>query len=169
GSMVLDRENKIAYACLSKRTEKKLLEKFCQAFNYSHVAFIAVDKQQNPIYHTNVMMSVADKYVVICLDSIKDSFEKEKVITAIKNSGKEIIEISYDQMNHFAGNMLQVKNRNDKNLLVMSTQAFKNLDAEQIQKLQSFNRIIDADISTIETHGGGSARCMMAEIFLQPK
>lgn len=169
GSMVLDRDNKIAYACLSKRTEKKLLEKFCQAFGYSHVAFIALDEQQKPIYHTNVMMCVADKYVVICLDSIKDPVEKEKVITTIKNSGKEIIEISYDQMNHFAGNMLQVKNNNDKKLLVMSAQAFRNLDTEQIQKLQSFNRIIHSDISTIETNGGGSARCMMAEIFLQPK
>ncbi len=169
GSMVLDRDNKIAYACLSKRTEKKLLEKFCKAFNYKHISFISVDKKKNPIYHTNVMMCVADKYVVICLESIKDNFEKIKVIASIKNTDKEIIEISYEQMNHFAGNMLQVKNKKGEKLLVMSMQAFKSLTNEQIQRLQSFNKIILSDISTIESNGGGSARCMMAEIFLELK
>ena len=169
GSMVLDRVNKIAYACLSQRTDKKLLALFAEKFNYKIISFISVDEKSQPIYHTNVMMCVAEEYVVICLDSIPDLNEKEKVVETIKKSGKEMIEISFSQINHFAGNMLQVKNSDQEKLLVMSTQAFKSLTVEQLQLLESFNKIVHSEISTIETNGGGSARCMMAEIFLPLK
>ena len=169
GSMVLDRENKIAYACLSPRTDKKVLQVFCDHMGYKPVVFDAVDKEGNPIYHTNVMMCVADKYIVICLDSLPRKRERDEVISVIKNSGKEIIEISLDQMNHFAGNMLQVNNREDEKLLIMSTQAYESLSQKQIAKLSSFNKIIHSSLTTIETNGGGSARCMMAEIHLPKK
>jgi hypothetical protein len=166
GSMVLDRDNKIAYACLSPRTNEKVLADFCTQTGYTSVLFHAVDGNGRAIYHTNVMMCVADKYVVICFDSIPDDEEKIKVINAILLTGKEIIDISLDQMNHFAGNMLQIENKQGEKLLVMSTQAYQSLADEQKKKLESFNKIIHSSLTTIETNGGGSARCMMAEIHL---
>ena len=166
GSMVLDRDNKIAYACLSPRTNKKVLDEFCKRMNYQPVIFTAVDNNGQPIYHTNVLMCVADKYVVICIDSIPDANEKEKVIEEIEKTGKEIIDINYEQLNHFAGNMLQVINNEGEKLLVMSTQAYQSLNNEQIEKLSGYNRIIHSSLHTIEMNGGGSARCMMAEIHL---
>jgi len=166
GSMVLDRDNKIAYACLSPRTDKKVLEDFCKQTGYKPVSFRAVDSKGREIYHTNVMMCVADRYVVICLESIDDKTERENVTTAITGSGKEIIEISFDQMNHFAGNMLQVENVSGEKLLVMSSQAFRSLTKQQVDKLSSYNNIIHSPLVTIETNGGGSARCMMAEVHL---
>jgi hypothetical protein len=166
GSMVLDRDHRIAYACLSPRTNQLVLEEFCKAMGYSSVCFTAVDDHALPIYHTNVMMCVADSYAVICLDSISAIAEKEMLISEITKSGKQIIPISYSQMNHFAGNMLQVHNVRNEKLLVMSTQAYHYLTDEQLKQLNTYNRIIHADISTIESNGGGSARCMMAEIFL---
>jgi hypothetical protein len=169
GSMVLDRENKIAYACLSPRTNLDVLNEFCNTMNYKGVSFVAVDAAGAPIYHTNVMMCVADDYVVICLDSIKDKHEQELVKESIIQSGKIVIEIDFDQMNHFAGNMLQVHNTKGEKFLVMSSQAFGALLPKQIETIQSFNKIIHSDITTIETNGGGSARCMMAEIFLPLK
>jgi hypothetical protein len=169
GSMVLDRENKIAYACISPRTEKKVLQDFCKTMGYKSVAFEAMDANDQQIYHTNVMMCVADKYVVICLKSIKTKKEKDHVIKIIKESGKKIIDISMEQMNHFAGNMLQVENHKGEKLLIMSTQAFKSLKPEQLKKLNKFNKIIHSKLNTIETNGGGSARCMLAEIHLRKK
>ncbi|KIC91692.1 citrulline utilization hydrolase CtlX [Flavihumibacter sp. ZG627] len=169
GSMVLDRENKICYACLSPRTSQELVGQFCQQFGYSAVTFFSRDQQGREIYHTNVMMCVADQYVVICLDSITDPAEREMVAEKIRQSGKKIIEISIDQMNSFAGNMLQVNNKDGKKFLVMSSQAYHSLSANQQQELESFNPIIHSDITTIETNGGGSARCMMAEVFLPLK
>jgi len=166
GSMVLDRENKIAYACISPRTDKTVLDAFCKRMNYQPVSFKAVDENGDPIYHTNVMMCVADKYVVICLDSIPSAKEKEEVIEAIEKTGKEIIDISYGQLKHFAGNMLQIENMEGEKLLVMSTQAYQSLNNDQIEELSSYNRIIHSSLSVIETNGGGSARCMMAEIHL---
>jgi hypothetical protein len=166
GSMVLDRDNKIAYACLSPRTNEKVLNDFCDKLGYSSVLFHATDINHRDIYHTNVMMCVADKYVVICTDSIRDEEEKTKVTEAIRRTGKEIITITLDQMNHFAGNMLQVENTQGEKLLVMSTQAFESLTNEQKQKLGLFNPIIHSPLTTIETNGGGSARCMMAEVHL---
>lgn len=169
GSMVLDRDKQIAYACLSPRTDKDLLEMFCSPFNYTPVAFIANDENGSPIYHTNVMMCVADKFVVICLASITDETEKNMVIQSIENSGKAIIDISFYQMNHFAGNMLQVCNQQGEAFLVMSSQAYNSLTAEQVTIIESYQPIIHSDIATIEANGGGSARCMMAEVFLQVK
>jgi hypothetical protein len=169
GSMVLDRDKKIAYACISPRTDKMILSDFAKKMNYRPVAFTAVDDKGRAIYHTNVMMCVADNYVVICLDSIADTSEREMVVEVIKESGKEIITITLEQMNHFAGNMLQVENVKGEKLLVMSSQAFMALSAGQVKKLESYNRILYSSLDTIETNGGGSARCMMAEVFLPVK
>ncbi|MDP4263596.1 MAG: arginine deiminase-related protein [Bacteroidota bacterium] len=166
GSMVLDRDNEIAYACLSPRTNEKVLADFARQTGYTPVVFHAIDEKGQAIYHTNVMMCVADKYIVICTDSIRNNTEKEKIMTAINKTGKEIITITPDQMNHFAGNMLQVENKRGEKLLVMSTQAYVSLTDMQKSKLQSFNTIIHSPLTTIETNGGGSARCMMAEVHL---
>lgn len=169
GSMVLDRQNKIAYACISPRTDYFVLIDFCDRMGYRDELFDAIDQNGQAIYHTNVMMCVADKYVVLCLDSIAAEHEKDSVTETIKKSGKEIISISYDQMNHFAGNMLQVSNDKGELLLLMSSQAFASLTKEQVQKLSDYNKIIHSPLTTIETNGGGSARCMMAEVYLPVK
>ena len=169
GSMVLDRDNKIAYACLSPRTDKTVLEEWCSQMDYTPCSFYSVDEKGSEIYHTNVMMCVADEYVVICLDSIRDTEERDKVFDTISDSGKAIIEISYEQMNRFAGNMLQVQNKDGQRYLVMSSQAYNALTHRQIEELKSYNPIIHSDLTTIETNGGGSARCMMAEVFLPLK
>lgn len=167
GSMVLDRDLKMAYACLSPRTDKIVLEKWCRAMDYQPIVFDAVDIAGRPIYHTNVVMCVADRYVVICLDSIPDAAGRELVRQTIDQSGKELIDITPEQLNRFAGNMLQVASIRGETLLVMSTQAYESLSAEQLNRLRSYNRIIHAPLYTIETNGGGSARCMMAEVFLE--
>jgi hypothetical protein len=167
--MVLDRAHKIAYACLSPRTNRSLFEKWCDSSGFSPCSFNSVDEKGGAVYHTNVMMCVADRYVVICLESIPDETEKKVVIEQIERSGKKIIPISLFQMNHFAGNMLQVENWKGEKILVMSQQAYESLNAEQLQTLAAYNTILTGDLSTIETNGGGSARCMMAEIFLPKK
>lgn len=168
GSMVLDREHKIAYACLSPRTHQAVLDDFCKKMGYRPVLFTAVDGAGKAIYHTNVMMCVADRYVVICLDSLPNHAENQMVQEYIGKTGKELINISFEQMNHFAGNMLQVQNSAGEKILVMSSQAYSSLQPAQIKKLECYNRILHAPLTTIETNGGGSARCMMAEIFLKP-
>lgn len=169
GSMVLDRENKITYACLSQRTDVTVLQDFCTKMNFSSVFFYATDANNSPIYHTNVMMCVADKYVVICLDSIKDEKEKNIVLQSFEKTNKQVVTITLEQMNRFAGNMLQVQNKEGKKFLVMSSQAYYSLTSEQVKILQEFNEIIHSNLTTIETNGGGSARCMLAEIFLPVK
>ncbi|MBK8520933.1 MAG: amidinotransferase [Chitinophagaceae bacterium] len=169
GSMVLDRENKIAYACLSPRTNEQLLQEFCKLVAYSPVSFRATDSTGVDIYHTNVMMCIADTYAVVCLESIADETEKKNLVSSLRLTNKEIIEISIQQLHHFAGNMLQVMDEDGALLLVMSTQAYQSLTASQIEILQKHNRIIHSSLHTIETAGGGSARCMMAEIFLRKK
>jgi len=166
GSMVLDRDRQIAYACLSPRTDRTVLEDFCKRMLYRPVIFDAVDAGGQPIYHTNVMMCVADRYVVICLDSIPDAGQRQQVSDIITGSGKTIIPISLDQMAHFAGNMLQVENTSGERLLIMSSQAYHSLDQSQLKQLTAFNRILHAPLHTIESNGGGSARCMLAEIHL---
>lgn len=166
GSMVLDRENRIAYACLSPRTDKMLLEEFCTSLGYLPVAFSALDQKGKQIYHTNVMMCVTDKYVVICLDSIPAAEERQRVVTTIEKSRKEIIEITADQVKQFAGNMLQVQNNEGTQFLVMSSRAFNALDEEQVSRLRNYNEIVHSSLDTIERNGGGSARCMMAEVYL---
>jgi len=166
GSMVLDRENKLAYACLSPRTNKDVLEQFCLESGYTPVLFHAVDQNGMDIYHTNVLMCIGSSFVVICLDSVKDKAEKENVVNVIKASKKQLISISFDQMNHFAGNMLEVENKAGESLIVMSKSAWDSLNYEQKAVLSSFSKPVFADISTIESNGGGSARCMMAEVHL---
>ena len=166
GSMVLDRDNRIAYACLSPRTDTEVLNEFCKRMDYKPVSFAAADNNGQLIYHTNVMMCVADRYVVVCLDSIIDKEEKRNVIETITKTGKEIIEINFKQLNHFAGNMLQIENSDGEKLLVMSTRAYQSLTEKQLNKLNGYNRIIRSSLNTIETNGGGSARCMMAEVYL---
>jgi hypothetical protein len=163
--MVLDRMHKIAYACLSDRTDKEVFEVFCLKLGYEGKVFHAVDQDDKPIYHTNVLMCVADRFAVVCLKAIKDFDEQEMLINSLEESGKEIIEISFEQMNHFCGNMLQVSNSAGELFLVMSSQAYENLTAEQIQTIQFYNKIIHSPLQTIETIGGGSARCMMAEVY----
>lgn len=166
GSMVLDRDNRIAYACISPRTDQALFEEWCKQLGYQPCAFHSVDENGHEIYHTNVMMCVADKFAVICLDSVPKTADRNLLTYMIAKSGKEIIDISYSQMNHFAGNMLQVRNKKGDKLIVMSSQAYHSLSKEQIKQIESFSRIVHADLTTIETNGGGSARCMLAEIFL---
>jgi hypothetical protein len=169
GSMVLDRSNKISYACISPRTDISVLEYWCSQTGFTPCAFTSVDQHGGKIYHTNVMMCVADQYVVICLDSIPDKQEKEKVIQQLIATKKEIIPINIDQMNQFAGNMLQVENKEGRKYLVMSSRAYHSLTPEQIGKITTYNEILHSDLHTIETNGGGSARCMMAEVFLEEK
>ncbi|HEY2648037.1 MAG TPA: arginine deiminase-related protein [Puia sp.] len=166
GSMVLDREKKLAYACLSPRTSIVVLQDFCRKLNYKAVAFHAASENGLAIYHTNVMMCVADRFVVICLDSITDASEKKYVEEIILQSGKEIIPISYSQMNLFAGNMLQLENDQKEKILVMSSAAWNALLPAQIERLEKYNSILHSSLQQIETNGGGSARCMIAEIHL---
>jgi hypothetical protein len=169
GSMVLDRENKIAYACLSPRTDEKILNEFCSMAGYSPVSFRSTDSTGKNIYHTNVMMCVADSYAVVCLESVTNERERKDLVTSLERTNKEIVDISSQQLNSFAGNMLQVKNVNGELLLVMSSQAYESLTTGQIVTLQKHNQIIHSSLNTIETAGGGSARCMMAEVFLERK
>ena len=164
GSMVLDRENKIAYACLSPRTTIEVLNEFCKQTNYSCCTFVSSDINDKEIYHTNVMMCVSDKYVIICLESIKNRIELDTIKKTIEHTNKEIIEITLLQINCFAGNMLQVKNKDGIIYLLMSTTAYQSLTTIQLEKLEKYNTILHANINTIETIGGGSVRCMLAEI-----
>lgn len=172
GSMIFDHDSKIAYGSVSLRLDEELFRKFCAEFGFTPVVFHSYQtagEERLPIYHTNVMMCVADKFVVICLDCIDDETERQNVIDSIKNSGKELIEISEDQMQNFAGNMLQVQNNSGDKFLVMSQSAYKSLKPEQISAIEKYCEIIYSDLETIETNGGGSARCMLAEVFLPKK
>lgn len=165
GSIIIDRGNKIAYASLSIRTDEKLFEDYCQFMNYRKVVFQSVDADGIPIYHTNVMMALGTDFVIICMDSIPDLEEKEKLKELFRETNKKIIPISLDQMANFAGNMLQLKNVNEETFLVMSSRAFHSLTAEQVQEIESYTNILHTDLTIIETYGGGSARCMIAEVF----
>jgi len=166
GSMVLDRVNKIAYACLSPRTNREVLDLFCERAGYKAISFEAADEKGKAIYHTNVLMCVGSKFAVICLDSIPNPHERIVVKESLSSTQKEIIDISFSQMNQFAGNMLEVKNAEDENLIVMSKNAFSALNDDQKTTLEKYGKLIYSDINTIETNGGGSARCMMAEVHL---
>jgi hypothetical protein len=165
GSLILDRVNKIMYACLSPRTDRALTEELAQRLDYKAVIFTAVDEDGQEIYHTNVMMALGENFAVICLDVIADIMERQEVIEVLEDSGKEIIEISIEQMMQFAGNMLQVKGE-DSSYLVMSQAAYDSLDEEQIEEIEQYTKILSSPIPTIEELGGGSVRCMMAEVFL---
>ena len=169
GSILLDRVNQKAYCALSERAHEDLFIEFCEDFDCFPVIFHAnqtVEGERLPIYHTNVMMAMAETFAVICLDSIDDKKERKNVVDHIKMDGKEIIRITEEQMCHFAGNMLQVIGADDKRFMVMSTQAYNSLTQEQITAIEKHCLIIHSPLDTIETCGGGSARCMMAEVFL---
>ncbi len=166
GSIIFDHPNHLAYACLSPRTDAYLLDELCHAIGYKPVVFHSTDAEGQDVYHTNVMMAMGETFVVICLDSVRDADERNMLETHFKNTGKEVVAISLAQMNAFAGNMLQVRNTQDETILVMSTTAYHALNPEQIKVLSKHTRLLYADINTIETYGGGSARCMMAEVFL---
>lgn len=169
GSMVLDRIHKNAYCALSPRSDEELFIEFCEDFDYNPVLFNAyqtVNGNREKIYHTNVMMSVGTKFAVICLESIKDSKERKNVVNHLKQSGKEIIAITEEQVNCFAGNLLEVKGYGNQSYIVLSETAFNALTPIQKSKLETYASLVSCNISTIETYGGGSVRCMMAELFL---
>lgn len=169
GSVLLDRVNRKAYCALSPRADEELFIEFCEDFEYMPVIFTAnqtVNGQRKAIYHTNVMMCVGETFAVICLSSIDDKKERKNVIDHLKQDGKDIIDITEAQVNNFAGNMLQVKGANDERYLVMSQAAYDSLTASQIERLKKHTNILSSSLDIIEACGGGSARCMMAEVFL---
>lgn len=169
GSLLLDRVSKKAYCALSQRADENLFIEFCEDFDYFPVIFTAnqsVDGKRLPIYHTNVMMALAESFVIICADSIDDKKERKNVLDHLKKDGKEVISITEKQMHHFAGNMLQVMGGDGKKFMVMSSAAYNSLTVKQISQIESYCPILHSSLDTIETCGGGSARCMMAEVFL---
>jgi hypothetical protein len=172
GSLALDRVNRKAYCAISPRADEDLLIEFCEDFEYTPVSFIAnqtVDGKRLPIYHTNVMMCLGESFSVICLDSIDDKKERKNVIKHLNEDGLEIIAITEKQLNNFAGNMLQVMGSNNEKYLVMSSAAYNCLTSVQINKIEKYCKILHSSLDTIEACGGGSARCMMAEVFLPKK
>ena len=172
GSMILDRENRIAYCSISNRSNEDLFIDFCEDFEFTPVLFNSyqsVGDERLPIYHTNVMMCVTMSYVVICLDAIDDKKQRKNVCEFIKKSEKELINISENQVEKFAGNMLELLNDKGESVLVMSKSAENSLSENQKNTITNYSKIISSDINTIELCGGGSARCMMAEIFLPKK
>jgi len=166
GSMVLDHQNKIAYGCLSERLDKEAFTYWCGKMQFKPISFKAVDDKAQPIYHTNVMMCIGNQFVVICLESIPNELEKQMLLDSFDQTNKEVITISQDQLNHFAGNMLQVFDMNEKPHLIMSKQAHTSLQPDQVNSLEKYNPLLPISIPTIEALGGGSTRCMMAEIHL---
>ena len=172
GSMILDRENRLAYCSISNRSNEDLFIEFCEDFEFTPIifnSFQTVGNKRLPIYHTNVMMCIATDYVIVCLDSIDDKKQRKNVSSFIKESGKKLIEISENQVESFAGNMLELVNDKGESVLVMSKSAEDSLNENQKNIITKYSRIISSDINTIETCGGGSTRCMMAEIFLPKK
>ena len=165
GSMVLDRVNKIVYACLSPRTDIRILDKFCELMGYQPIVFHAKDRKGVPMYHTNVMMVLGEGFVIVCLECIPDPNEVLKLRTHFKNTGKEIIEISIEQVESYAGNMLEVASSDGETYLVMSKSAFEVLRPAQIASIERHTSLLPIPIPTIEKYGGGSVRCMMAEVF----
>ena len=169
GSIVLDRANEIAYCALSPRADEELFIEFCEDFEYNPIIFEAyqtVEGERKYIYHTNVMMCVGETFAIICADCIDDKSERKMVLESLKKSGKEVILITEEQVNNFAGNMLQVRGANDELFTVMSSSAYQSLKKDQINRIEKHSKIIHSSLDVIEACGGGSARCMMAEVFL---
>ncbi len=173
GSLVLDRKNMKAYCSISERANEQLLDIFCNDFGYKKVAFHSYQtiklnnkEERKAIYHTNVMMAMGEKFVIICLDSIDNIREKEDVIRELEANNKEIIKISEKQVENFLGNALELKNKNEESITVMSLTAYKTLTEKQKLTLEKYTKIVPVDVSTIEKYGGGSARCMIAELFI---
>ena len=166
GSMILDRPNKKIYACYSERTHEQLLDEFGKQLDYDVIGFEAIDENGVPYYHTNVIMTLGSKVAILCTESIEDIKEKNNVINSIESSGRQLVDISREQVLHFAGNMLEVQGNDKKPLMVMSEAAYLSLTKEQLYIINYHNKIVYLPLYTIEQFGGGSARCMMAEIFL---
>lgn len=167
--MLLDRVNRKAYCALSQRADEELFIEFCEDFEFTPIVFTAnqtVDGERTPIYHTNVMMCLGETFSVICLSSIDDRIERKNVIKHLKEDGKEIIDITEKQVSNFAGNMLQVKGKDDTFYLIMSQKAHDSLTQDQVRRLEKHAVILSSSLEIIEACGGGSARCMMAEVFL---
>ena len=169
GSLILDRVNRKAYCALSPRADEDLFIEFCEDFEFTPVVFTSnqtVNRERKAIYHTNVMMCIGETFAVICLESIDDKKERKNVVKHLKDDGKEIVDITEMQVNNFAGNMLQVKGANDELYLIMSQAAYETLTTAQVKTLEKHTKIVSSSLDTIESCGGGSARCMMAEVFL---
>jgi hypothetical protein len=164
--MVLDRVNRIAYACVSTRTHLDPLGDFAQRMGYDVVAFEAVDADGVPIYHTNVLMNVGEKLAVICDEAIPRDDQREAVLARLRESGHDVVHLRYPQLDAFAGNMLELRNAEGERVLAMSRQAYESLDPEQLARLTANGRIVSAPIDTIESSAGGSVRCMLAEVHL---
>ena len=168
GSIVFDHQHKIAYACLSPRTDKELFLQACNYLKYKPVYFFSHDQQGQQIYHTNVMMCIGKKFAAVCLNSISDKAEREMVSKTLTDTGHELIDISFEQMNKFAGNMLELKNNTGNGILALSQSAYDSLTEVQKEHISRYCDFTPLSITTIETIGGGSARCMIAEVFLKP-
>ncbi len=169
GSLIFDRPNKLAYACLSSRTHPEVLNDFCSKLGYTAVLFHSVDAENRPIYHTNVMMAMAKNYTVICLESIKSEEEKAMLLQKFEETGKQVVDISLEQVSDFAGNVIELENKDGQSLLVMSSRAYAAFTDEQKATIEKYSKIVHAPIPTIEKIGGGGARCMIAEVFLPKK
>lgn len=169
GSIIFNHDHKVAYACISPRTDERIFEEVCGLLNYHPVIFHSADENAVPVYHTNVMMCIGEIFAVICLESIPGKEEQNMVKASLQNSGHEIVDISFDQMKSFAGNMLAIQNKKGLKFLAMSLSAFNSLTTGQKKILEKYCTLLPLDVTTIETVGGGSARCMMAEIFLQKR
>ncbi len=165
GSMVFDRRRRIAYSCRSARTSEKVLADFCSKMSFDPIVFDAVDAEGHPLYHTNIMMEIGMQVAVVCLESITEESHRKRVAAELSSAGKIIVELSVDQLARFAGNMLEVKSRNSQPFMVMSASARDSLTISQERAISTYNKILSVDLETIETYGGGSARCMLAEIF----
>lgn len=166
GSMVLDRHNRIAYACLSSRTQLDPLGDFAQRMDYDVVSFDAVDRNRTPIYHTNVLMNVGESLAVICADAIPDKDQRAAVLASLRNTGHDVLSISYDQLEAFAGNMLELRNNDGERVVAMSTRAWNSLDTTQRETLHGNGTVVHVPIDDIEDSAGGSVRCMLAEVHL---
>ena len=166
GSIIFDRRHRIAYACISPRTHQELFHNFCRRYNFEPVSFTATDANGQEIYHTNVMMALGRDFVVVCMDSVRNRHERLRLEEIFERTGKEVVDISFAQMNQFAGNMLQVHNADGDPILILSRAAYNSLRPDQISRLEAKTHLLPVAIPTIEHYGGGSARCMMAEVYL---
>lgn len=168
GAMVLDRVNKVAFASLSPRCDKDILHIFCDHYGYKPLSFTSYqnfNSKRLPIYHTNVMMAVGSEFAVVCLDSIDDKKERDLVLRTLEECNKEVITLSESQIYNFAGNIIELENKSNQKFVVMSNSAYHSLNEDQIKKISNYAQIISMDISSIEKYGGGSIRCMIAELF----
>ncbi|MCY7310646.1 MAG: amidinotransferase [Chitinophagaceae bacterium] len=167
GSMIIDYENKMIYACVSERTSLSVLEKYAATNNFQAIVFLATDKNGMPVYHTNVMMTLGEDFCVLCEEAIEEEWELIAVRQLLESTNHSIIAITRDQMHSFAGNMLEVKNNKGENILILSQTAFNSLRKEQKQMLEAYSTLLPIAVPTIEEVEGGSVRCMMAEVFLE--